>query len=86
MVTLDTHKAIIELQDAGAPEPLARATVSVVEEGVTKGTENLVTEDALQSALSRSLLTFGLTFGLGMLAVNVAIAGTALAIAQWMFG
>lgn len=39
-----------------------------------------------QSALNRALLTFGLTFGLGMLAVNIAIAGTALAIAQWMFG
>lgn len=59
--------------------------MNVVEEGVAKGTENLVTEDALHSALSRSLLTFGLTFGLGMLAMNVAIAGTALVIAQWVF-
>ena len=40
----------------------------------------------LDSALHRSLPTFGLTFGLGMLAANIAMAGTALAIAQWMFG
>lgn len=86
MATLDTHRAVTELQEAGASEALARAAVSVVEEGVAKGTENLVTEEMLQSALSRSLLTFGLTFGLGMMAVNIAIAGTALAIAQWMFG
>lgn len=82
MATLDTHKAVTELQEAGASEPLARATVNVVEEGVAKGTENLVTVDALHSALYRSLLTFGL----GMFALNVAIAGTALVIAQWMFG
>ena len=86
MATLDTHKAVTELQEAGASEPLARATVNVVEEGVARGTENLVTEEKLESALSRSLLTFGLTFGLGMLAANIAIAGTALVIAQWMFG
>ncbi len=85
MATLDTHKAVTELQEAGASEPLARATVNVVEEGVAKGTENLVTEEMLQSALSQSLLTFGLTIGLGMLAMNVAIAGTALVIAQWAF-
>lgn len=82
MATLDTHKAVTELQEAGASEPLARATVNVVEEAVAKGTENLVTEEMLHSALYRSLLTFGL----GMFAMNIAIAGTALAIAQWMFG
>ena len=81
MVTLDTHKAVTQLQDAGAPEPLARATVDVVEEGIAKGTEKLVTEDGLQKALYRSLLTFGLS----MLAMNLAIAGAALAVAQWMF-
>ena len=86
MATLDTHQAITELQEAGATEALARATVNVVEEGVAKGTEKLVTKEMLDSALHRSLLTFGLTFGLGMLAANIAIAGTALAIAQWMFG
>lgn len=86
MATLDTHKVVTQLQEAGASEPLARATVNVVEEGVAKGTENLVTEEKLDSALSRSLLTFGLTFGLGMLAANIAIADTALVIAQWMFG
>ena len=86
MATLDTHKAVTELQEAGASEPLARATVNVVEEGVAKGTENLVTVEILESALHRSLFTFGLTFGFGMLAANIAIAGTALAIAQWMFG
>lgn len=51
MATLDTHKAVTELQDAGAPEPLARATVDVVEEGVEKGTEKLVTEATLYRAL-----------------------------------
>lgn len=81
MVTLDTHKAVTQLQDAGAPEPLARATVDVVEEGIAKGTAKLVTEDGLQKALYRSLPTFGL----GMLAMNLAIAGAALAVAQWMF-
>lgn len=60
--------------------------MNVVEEGVAKGTEKLVTEEMLHSALNRSLLTFGLTFGLGMLAVNIAIAGMALVVAQWMFG
>lgn len=48
---MDTHKAVTELQDAGAPEPLARATVDVVEEGVEKGTEKLVTEATLYRAL-----------------------------------
>ena len=81
MVTLDTHKAVTQLQDAGAPEPLARATVDVVEEGIAIGTEHLVTEDGLQKALYRGLLTFGLS----MLAMNLAIAGAALAVAQWMF-
>ena len=81
MVTLDTHKAVTQLQDAGAPEPLARATVDVVEEGIAKGTEKLVTEDGLQKALYRSLLTFGRS----MFAMNLAIAGAALAVAQWMF-
>ena len=81
MVTLDTHKAVTRLQDASAPEPLARATVDVVEEGIAKGTEKLVTEDGLQKALYRGLLTFGLS----MLAMNLAIAGAALAVAQWMF-
>ena len=51
MVTLDTHKAVTQLQDAGAPEPLARATVDVVEEGVEKGTEKLVTQAILYRAL-----------------------------------
>ena len=86
MATLDTHQAVTELQEAGATEALARATMSVVEEGIAKGTEKLVTKEMLDSALHRSLLPFGLTFGLGMLAANIAIAGTALAIAQWMLG
>ncbi len=55
MVTLDTHRAVTQLQDAGAPEPLARATVDVVEEGVEKGTERLVT----QAILYRGLLIQG---------------------------
>ena len=51
MVTLDTQKAVTQLEDAGAPEPLARATVDVVEEGVQRGTEKLVTEATLYRAL-----------------------------------
>ena len=51
MVTLDTHKAVTQLQDAGAPEPLARATVDVIEEGVEKGAEKLVTQVILYRAL-----------------------------------
>ena len=51
MVTLDTQKVVTQPQDAGAPEPLARATVDVVEEGVQKGTEKLVTEAILYRAL-----------------------------------
>ena len=64
-----------------SPAPRARATVDVVEEGVAIGTEHLVTEDGLQKALCRGLLTFGLS----MLTMNLAIAGAALAVAQWMF-
>ncbi|MCY3645349.1 MAG: hypothetical protein OXH07_00040 [Chloroflexi bacterium] len=51
MVTLDTQKAVTQLEEAGASEPLARATVDVVEEGVQKGTERLVTEAILYRAL-----------------------------------
>ena len=60
MVTLDTQKAVTKLQDAGAPEPLARATVDVIEEGVEKGTEKLVTEAILYRAL---LLQGGVLIG-----------------------
>ncbi|MXY88300.1 MAG: hypothetical protein F4Y92_05535 [Dehalococcoidia bacterium] len=51
LVTLDTQKAVTQLEDAGAPGPLARATVEVVEEGVEKGTQKLVTEAILYRAL-----------------------------------
>ena len=78
MVSLDTHKAVTQLQDAGAPEPLARATVDVVEEGVARGTERLVTEATLYKAL--------LALALGLTATNIAIAAATLAIARWMFG
>lgn len=70
LVTLDTHKAVSELQDAGAPEPLARATVDVVEEGIEKGTEKLVTQAALYRAL---LIQCGVLIG-ALAAINALIS------------
>ena len=77
MATLDTHKAVTRLQDAGAPEPLARATVDVIEEAAEESTRTLVTEAILYKAL---LAQSGIMFGL-----MVAIAAASLGIAHWMF-
>ena len=74
VATLDTHRAVTKLQDAGAPEPLAQAAVDVVEEAALESTKNLVTDGKLYLAL---LIQTG---------AIVAIAGAALVIAQWMFG
>ncbi len=78
MATLDTHRAVPKLQDAGAPEPLAQATVDVLEEAAKGSTEGLVTEAVLYKAL---LTQSGIMFGL-----MVGIAAASLGIAHWMFG
>ena len=59
-----------QLQDAGAPEPLTRATVDVVEEGVEKGTEKLVTQAILYRAL---LIQGGVLIG-ALAAINALIS------------
>jgi len=51
VANLDTHRAVKQLQEAGASESLARATVDVLEDGVVKGTGGLVTEAVLYRAL-----------------------------------
>ena len=70
VATLDTHRALTKLQDAGAPEPLAVATVDVVEEAA----EQLVGRDYLRAELRRVELTLG--------SLVVAVAGIAITIAE----
>ena len=70
MATLDTHRAVTKLKDAGAPEPLAVATVDVVEEA----SDCLVGKDYLRAELRRTELTLG--------GLMVAVAGTAITISQ----
>ena len=78
MVTLDTHEAVTRLQDPGAPEPLAKAAVEVIDGGIEKGQQGLVTEAILYKALlAQSGIMFGLMLG---------IAAASLGIAHWMFG
>lgn len=67
MATLDTHRAVNKLQDAGAPEPLAVATVEVVEEAA----DRLVARDYLRAELRRLELTLG-----GMMLAFTAVAIT----------
>ena len=74
MATLDTHRAVTKLQDAGAPEPLAVATVDVIEEAA----EKLVGRDYLRAELQRAL---AIQSGV-MLGLIVAIAGVAITIAE----
>ncbi len=74
MATLDTHRAVTKLQDAGAPEPLAVATVEVVENAASR----LVGRDYLRAELRRTELTIG---GM-MLGLMVAIAGVAITITE----
>ena len=74
MATLDTHRAVTKLQDAGAPEPLAVATVEVVEDAASR----LVGRDYLRAELRRTELTIG---GI-MLGAMVAIAGVAITITE----
>ena len=70
MATLDTHRAVTQLQDVGAPEPLAIATVEVVEEAASK----LVTQDYLRPELHKQTATIG-----GMI---VAVAAVAIAVME----
>lgn len=70
MATLDTHRAVTKLQDAGAPEPLAVATVDIVEEASGR----LVGKDYLRAELRRTELTLG--------GLMVAVAGIAITISQ----
>ena len=74
VATLDTHRAVTKLQDAGAPEPLAVATVDVIEEAA----ERLVGRDYLRAELQRAL---AIQSGV-MLGLIVAIAGVAITIAE----
>ena len=67
MATLDTHRATKKLQDAGASEPLAAATVDVVEEAA----DQLVGRDYLRAELRRVELTIG-----GMMLAMAAVAIT----------
>ena len=70
MATLDTHRAVTQLQDAGAPEPLVIATVEVVEEAASK----LVMQDYLRAELHKQTATIG-----GMI---VAVAAVAIAVME----
>ncbi len=70
MATLDTRRAVTKLQDAGAPEPLAVATVDVVEEASSR----LVGKDYLRAELRRTELTLG--------GLMVAVAGIAITVSQ----
>ncbi len=74
MATLDTHKAIQKLQDAGAPEPLAEATVEVVEEAADKP----VGRDYLRAELHRMELRLG-GFMAGFAA---AVAGISVGVSE----
>lgn len=63
-----------KLQDAGAPEPVAVATVDVIEEAA----DRLVGRDYLRAELHKALaIQSGVTLGL-----TVAIAGVAVTIAE----
>ena len=74
MATLDTHRAVTKLQDAGAPEPLAVAVVDVVEDAASR----LVGRDYLRAELHRALAIQSAV----MLGLMVAIAGVAITIAE----
>ena len=69
MATLDTHKAVRELTEAGAGEPLAERIVGVVEEA----SADLVTKDYLDKRLAQTIAAGT------ALAVTVAAAAVAIA-------
>ncbi|MCY3602353.1 MAG: hypothetical protein OXH12_04660 [Chloroflexi bacterium] len=74
MATLDTHRAVTKLQDAGAPEPLAVAMVDVMEDASSR----LVGRDYLRAELQKAL---AIQSGV-MLGLMVAIAGVAITVAE----
>ena len=65
------------LQDAGAPEPLAVATVGVIGDA----TSELVTRDVLRAEINHALLIFG---GV-MISTNLGIAALTLAAMKLFF-
>ena len=68
---LDTHEAVTRLKDAGAPEPLAVATVGVIADA----TSDLVTRDILKAELNHALLVFGgviVSVSIGLAALTLA--------------
>jgi len=71
MATLDTHKAVRELTDAGAAEPLAERIVGVVEEA----SADLVTKDYLDKRLAQTVAA-GTALAVTIAAAAVAIAET----------
>lgn len=70
MVTLDTHKAVTKLQDAGAPEPLAKATVDVIEDAAN----SLVSRDYLRAELHKQTVAIG--------GIIVSVAAIAVAVVE----
>ena len=74
---LDTYEAATRLKDAGAPEPLAAATVDVVADA----TSDLVTRDILRAELNHALLIFG---GI-MVSASIGIAALTLAAMKLLF-
>lgn len=74
---LDTYEAVTRLKDAGAPEPLAAATVDVVADA----TSDLVTRDILRAELNHALLIFG---GI-MVSASIGVAALTLAAMKLLF-
>ena len=78
---LDTHEAVTRLKDAGAPEPLAVATVGVVADA----TSDLVTRDILKAELKAELNHALLIFGGIMVSASIGIAALTLAAMKLFF-
>jgi len=74
VATLDTHRSVTKLEDAGAPEPLAVATVEVVEDAASR----LVGRDYLRAELNKAL---GIQSGF-LVGLMVAIAAVAITITE----
>lgn len=77
----DTYEAVTRLKDAGAPEPLAAATVDVVADA----TSDLVTRDILRAELKAELSHALLVFGGIMVSASIGIAALALAAMKLLF-
>ena len=82
--TFDTQKAVQRLRDSGVQEGQATATVEVVAEA----TSPLVTVDTLRAEMAglRADVNHALlVLGLGLAGFMVAVAGTSLAAAAFLF-